>query len=62
MRLCTALQPPALAPIGWSARQLSRGDFFPDTGGLCAGLIAVAFALLWRFHRVSAGTLRPLKA
>lgn len=33
MRLCTALQPPALAPIGWSARQVSRGDIFPDTGG-----------------------------
>src|SRR5215217_414884 len=33
MRLCTALQPPALAPIGWSAQHLSRGDFFPDTGG-----------------------------
>jgi MATE family multidrug resistance protein len=30
--------------------------------GLCAGLIAVAFALLWRFHRLSAGTLRPLEA
>jgi MATE family multidrug resistance protein len=30
--------------------------------GLCAGLIAVAFALLWRFHRMSAGTLRPLEA
>ncbi|WP_305798554.1 hypothetical protein [Myxococcus sp. CA033] len=35
MRLCTALQPPALAPFGWSARHLSRGDFFPDTGGNC---------------------------
>ncbi|HYH98921.1 MATE family efflux transporter [Hyalangium sp.] len=30
--------------------------------GLCAGLISVAFALLWRFHRMSAGTLRPLEA
>jgi len=30
--------------------------------GLCAGLIAVAIALLWRFHRLSAGTLRPLEA
>jgi multidrug resistance protein, MATE family len=30
--------------------------------GLCAGLIAVAFALLWRFHRLSTGTLRPLEA
>ncbi len=30
--------------------------------GLCAGLIAVALALLWRFHRLSAGTLRPLEA
>lgn len=30
--------------------------------GLCAGLISVAFALLWRFHRLSAGTLRPLEA
>lgn len=30
--------------------------------GLCAGLIAVALALLWRFHRVSAGTLRPLES
>jgi MATE family multidrug resistance protein len=30
--------------------------------GLCAGLIAVALALLWRFHRLSTGTLRPLEA
>jgi multidrug resistance protein, MATE family len=30
--------------------------------GLCAGLISVAIALLWRFHRMSAGTLRPLEA
>jgi multidrug resistance protein, MATE family len=30
--------------------------------GLCAGLIAVAVALLWRFHRLSSGTLRPLEA
>jgi MATE family multidrug resistance protein len=30
--------------------------------GLCAGLISVAVALLWRFHRMSAGTLRPLEA
>ncbi len=30
--------------------------------GLCAGLISVAVALLWRFHRLSAGTLRPLEA
>ncbi|WP_224244895.1 MATE family efflux transporter [Hyalangium gracile] len=30
--------------------------------GLCAGLIAVALALVWRFHRMSAGTLRPLEA
>jgi MATE family multidrug resistance protein len=30
--------------------------------GLCAGLICVAVALLWRFHRLSAGTLRPLEA
>lgn len=30
--------------------------------GLCAGLTAVALALLWRFHRLSAGTLRPLEA
>ncbi|MBN1205165.1 MAG: MATE family efflux transporter [Myxococcaceae bacterium] len=30
--------------------------------GLCAGLIAVAIALVWRFHRMSAGTLRPLEA
>jgi MATE family multidrug resistance protein len=30
--------------------------------GLCAGLICVALALLWRFHRLSAGTLRPLEA
>jgi MATE family multidrug resistance protein len=30
--------------------------------GLCAGLISVALALLWRFHRLSAGTLRPLEA
>jgi MATE family multidrug resistance protein len=28
--------------------------------GLCVGLTAVALALLWRFHRVSAGTIRPL--
>jgi MATE family multidrug resistance protein len=30
--------------------------------GLCAGLISVALALLWRFHRMSTGTLRPLEA
>jgi len=30
--------------------------------GLCAGLISVAVALLWRFHRLSAGTLRPIEA
>ena len=30
--------------------------------GLCAGLIAVAVALLWRFHWLSAGTLRPLES
>ncbi|WP_164012676.1 MATE family efflux transporter [Pyxidicoccus trucidator] len=30
--------------------------------GLCAGLVTVAVALLWRFHRLSAGTLRPLEA
>ncbi|WP_163869937.1 MATE family efflux transporter [Myxococcus eversor] len=30
--------------------------------GLCAGLIAVALSLLWRFNHVSAGTLRPLDA
>ncbi len=30
--------------------------------GLCAGLTAVALALLWRFHRLSAGSLRPLEA
>jgi MATE family multidrug resistance protein len=30
--------------------------------GLCAGLISVAIALVWRFHRMSAGTLRPLEA
>ncbi|MCY1046659.1 MATE family efflux transporter [Corallococcus sp. bb12-1] len=29
--------------------------------GLCAGLIFVAMAVLWRFWRVSAGTLRPLE-
>lgn len=29
--------------------------------GLCAGLICVALAVLWRFNRVSAGTLRPLE-
>ncbi|MBN9681017.1 MULTISPECIES: MATE family efflux transporter [unclassified Corallococcus] len=29
--------------------------------GLCAGLISVAAAVLWRFWRVSAGTLRPLE-
>ena len=27
--------------------------------GLCAGLITVAAAVLWRFWRVSAGTLHP---
>ncbi|WP_426755635.1 MATE family efflux transporter [Myxococcus sp. Y35] len=30
--------------------------------GLCAGLITVAVALLWRFNRMSAGTLRPVEA
>nr|BDT38227.1 MATE family efflux transporter [Myxococcus sp. MH1] len=30
--------------------------------GLCAGLIAVALSLLWRFNRISAGTLRPLES
>jgi MATE family multidrug resistance protein len=30
--------------------------------GLCAGLISVALALLWRFHRLSSGTLSPLEA
>lgn len=30
--------------------------------GLCAGLVAVAVALLWRFHRLSSNTLRPLEA
>jgi len=30
--------------------------------GLCAGLICVAFSLVWRFHRLSAGVLRPLEA
>ena len=30
--------------------------------GLCAGLTAVALALIWRFERLSAGTLRPLEA
>ncbi|WP_163991754.1 MATE family efflux transporter [Pyxidicoccus caerfyrddinensis] len=30
--------------------------------GLCAGLVSVAVALLWRFNRLSAGTLRPLEA
>lgn len=29
--------------------------------GLCAGLITVAVAVLWRFWHVSAGTLRPLE-
>ncbi|WP_375768601.1 MATE family efflux transporter [Archangium gephyra] len=29
--------------------------------GLCAGLTAVALALLWRFERRSAGTLEPLE-
>lgn len=28
--------------------------------GLCVGLTAVALALVWRFHRISAGTIRPL--
>lgn len=30
--------------------------------GLCAGLTAVAFALVWRFHRLSASGLKPLEA
>ena len=30
--------------------------------GLCAGLVFVALVLLWRFNRLSAGTLRPLEA
>lgn len=30
--------------------------------GLCAGLTSVALALLWRFNRLSAGSLRPLEA
>ncbi|ABF87208.1 putative multidrug resistance protein NorM [Myxococcus xanthus DK 1622] len=30
--------------------------------GLCAGLISVAVALVWRFNRMSAGTLRPVEA
>jgi MATE family multidrug resistance protein len=30
--------------------------------GLCAGLISVAIALVWRFHRISSRTLRPLEA
>ncbi|MBU8900137.1 MATE family efflux transporter [Corallococcus sp. H22C18031201] len=30
--------------------------------GLCAGLVFVALALLWRFNRVSAGTLVPVEA
>ncbi len=30
--------------------------------GLCAGLTAVAVALIWRFQKLSAGTLRPLEA
>ncbi|MCP3105169.1 MATE family efflux transporter [Myxococcus sp. K15C18031901] len=30
--------------------------------GLCAGLITVAVALLWRFNKMSAGTLRPLES
>ncbi|MFY0583146.1 hypothetical protein ACN28S_60580 [Cystobacter fuscus] len=29
--------------------------------GLCAGLTAVGLALLWRFERQSAGTLRPME-
>lgn len=29
--------------------------------GLCAGLVTVAVALVWRFNRMSAGTLRPLE-
>ena len=29
--------------------------------GLCAGLVFVALALVWRFNRTSAGTLRPLE-
>ena len=28
--------------------------------GLCVGLTSVALALVWRFHRISAGTIRPL--
>ncbi|WP_338873507.1 MATE family efflux transporter [Myxococcus stipitatus] len=30
--------------------------------GLCMGLIVVAFALVWRFNRVSAGVLRPIES
>ncbi|ADO68607.1 MATE family efflux transporter [Stigmatella aurantiaca] len=30
--------------------------------GLSAGLICVAFSLVWRFHRLSSGVLRPLEA
>jgi multidrug resistance protein, MATE family len=30
--------------------------------GLCAGLTVVGLALLWRFERLSAGTLQPLEA
>ena len=30
--------------------------------GLCAGLVSVAVALVWRFNRKSAGTLRPVEA
>ncbi|NVJ03091.1 MATE family efflux transporter, partial [Myxococcus sp. AM009] len=30
--------------------------------GLCAGLVTVAVALLWRFNRMSAGALRPVEA
>jgi MATE family multidrug resistance protein len=30
--------------------------------GLCAGLIAVSFAVFWRFERLSSRTLQPLEA
>jgi multidrug resistance protein, MATE family len=31
-------------------------------GGLCAGFMAMAAALLWRFERLSSGTIQPLES
>lgn len=31
-------------------------------GGLCTGFMAMAVALLWRFDRLSSGTIQPLES